>query len=112
LPVEPKAFRVLLFLLRNPHRLITKEELLDAVWNDAAVTENSPLGFALSISLMVRPIVFAPKYEIRSVPTERRIYPQWYPQKSLALGARPRTSLDEKSLNYWPFRGFSCRKEV
>jgi DNA-binding winged helix-turn-helix (wHTH) protein len=41
LPVEPKAFRVLLFLLRNPQKLITKEELLNAVWGDAAVTENS-----------------------------------------------------------------------
>ena len=40
-PVEPKAFRVLLMLLRNPQRLITKEELLNAVWADAAVTENS-----------------------------------------------------------------------
>jgi DNA-binding winged helix-turn-helix (wHTH) protein/WD40 repeat protein len=41
LPVEPKAFRVLLILLRNPQKLITKEELLNAVWGDAAVTENS-----------------------------------------------------------------------
>ena len=41
LPVEPKAFRVLLILLRNPGNLITKEELLDAVWNDVAVSENS-----------------------------------------------------------------------
>jgi len=41
LPVEPKAFRVLLFLLRNPQKLITKEELLNAVWSDAAVSENS-----------------------------------------------------------------------
>ena len=41
LAVEPKAFRVLLFLLRNPQKLITKEELLNAVWGDAAVTENS-----------------------------------------------------------------------
>src|SRR5579862_2167019 len=40
-PIEPKAFRVLLFLLHNPQRLITKEELLDAVWADAAVTESS-----------------------------------------------------------------------
>jgi len=37
LAVEPKAFRVLLFLLRNPQKLITKDELLDAVWNDTAV---------------------------------------------------------------------------
>src|ERR1035437_4664218 len=40
-PVEPKAFRVLLFLLHNPQTLITKEELLDAVWGDTAVSENS-----------------------------------------------------------------------
>jgi DNA-binding winged helix-turn-helix (wHTH) protein/Tol biopolymer transport system component len=40
-PVEPKAFRVLLMLLRNPGRLISKQELLEAVWGDAAVTENS-----------------------------------------------------------------------
>jgi DNA-binding winged helix-turn-helix (wHTH) protein len=35
LPVEPKTFRVLLFLLRNPQKLIAKEELLNAVWGDA-----------------------------------------------------------------------------
>jgi len=41
LPVEPKAFRVLLFLLRNPQKLIAKEELLNAVWGDAVVTDSS-----------------------------------------------------------------------
>ena len=41
LTVEPKAFRVLLFLLRNPQKLVSKEELLNAVWGDAAVTEGS-----------------------------------------------------------------------
>ena len=41
LTVEPKAFRALLFLLHNPQRLISKEELLNAVWDDAAVTEGS-----------------------------------------------------------------------
>src|SRR5579863_10069843 len=41
LAVEPKAFRALLFLLRNPQRLIPKEELLNSVWGDAAVTEGS-----------------------------------------------------------------------
>jgi len=51
LPVEPKAFRVLLILLRNPRKLITKEELLNAVWGDASVTENS---LARSIALLRR----------------------------------------------------------
>ena len=40
-PVEPKAFRVLLFLLNNPGRLLTKDEILSAVWNDCAVSDNS-----------------------------------------------------------------------
>lgn len=51
LPVEPKAFRVLLILLRNPKKLIPKEELLNAVWGDAAVTENS---LARAIALLRR----------------------------------------------------------
>ena len=41
LAVEPKAFRVLVYLLRNPGRLIRKDELLQAGWGDAAVTDNS-----------------------------------------------------------------------
>jgi DNA-binding winged helix-turn-helix (wHTH) protein/Tol biopolymer transport system component len=41
LAVEPKAFRVLLLLLRNPHKVISKEELLTAVWGDTAVTDGS-----------------------------------------------------------------------
>jgi len=41
LTVEPKAFRVLLFLLRNPQRLVSKQELLNAVWGDVAVGEGS-----------------------------------------------------------------------
>jgi Tol biopolymer transport system component/DNA-binding winged helix-turn-helix (wHTH) protein len=51
LSVEPKAFRVLLFLLRNPQKLITKDELLDAVWPDSVVTDNS---LARSIALLRR----------------------------------------------------------
>jgi DNA-binding response OmpR family regulator len=39
--VEPKAFRVLLFLLRNPGRLIPKDEIMSSVWNDSAVSDNS-----------------------------------------------------------------------
>ena len=41
LPVEPTAFRVLLFLLRNPGRIVSKEEIVGSVWNDVAVSDNS-----------------------------------------------------------------------
>ena len=50
-PVEPKAFRVLLHLLRNPQKLIPKEELLNAVWGETAVSENS---LTRSIALLRR----------------------------------------------------------
>jgi DNA-binding winged helix-turn-helix (wHTH) protein len=39
--IEPKAFRVLLFLLRSPGRLIRKDEILNAVWDDCSVSDNS-----------------------------------------------------------------------
>ncbi len=38
--LERKAFEVLIYFLENPGRLISKEELLDAVWPDAFVTPN------------------------------------------------------------------------
>src|ERR1700754_5260607 len=41
LAVEPKAFRVLLLLLRSPQKGIAKEELLNSVWGNTAVTEGS-----------------------------------------------------------------------
>jgi TolB-like protein/DNA-binding winged helix-turn-helix (wHTH) protein/Tfp pilus assembly protein PilF len=39
--LTPKAFDVLLFLAQNPNRLVTKEELLQAVWADAIVEEGN-----------------------------------------------------------------------
>jgi DNA-binding winged helix-turn-helix (wHTH) protein len=39
--VEPKAFRVLLYMLRNPGSLIPKDEIVGSVWNDSAVSDNS-----------------------------------------------------------------------
>ncbi len=41
LAVEPKAFHVLLVLLRHSQKLISKEELLNSVWGDTAVAEGS-----------------------------------------------------------------------
>src|SRR6266705_4661415 len=39
--LTPKAFDVLLFLVQNPNRLVTKEELLEAVWGDTFVEEGN-----------------------------------------------------------------------
>lgn len=39
--VEPKALRLLLFLIENRGRLIEKEEILNTIWSGAYVTENA-----------------------------------------------------------------------
>ncbi|HTS46408.1 MAG TPA: winged helix-turn-helix domain-containing protein [Bryobacteraceae bacterium] len=41
LPLEPKTFLLLAYLIENRDRLVDKKELLDAVWKDVAVTENA-----------------------------------------------------------------------
>ena len=68
LSLEPKAFRVLVFLLEHPGRLIEKEELLSAIWTDAFVTENA---LARAIALLRKTLGDTkgePKY-IETVPT-------------------------------------------
>lgn len=40
-PLRPKTFELLAHFVRNPERLITKDELLDTVWPDTIVTEDS-----------------------------------------------------------------------
>jgi DNA-binding winged helix-turn-helix (wHTH) protein/Tol biopolymer transport system component len=66
--VEPKAFRVLLFLLRNPHKLITKDELLDAVWNDIAVSENSLTRTIALLRRLLADDIHEPRF-IATIPT-------------------------------------------
>ncbi len=40
-PLTPKAFDILLYLVRNPRRLATREELMKAVWPDSFVEETN-----------------------------------------------------------------------
>src|SRR5499427_2038286 len=39
--LRPKPFDVLKYLIENPGRVVTKEELLQAVWPDSFVTDDS-----------------------------------------------------------------------
>src|SRR5215468_3748727 len=40
-PLEPKAFSLLIFLIENPGRLIGKDEILEKIWSGVFVTENA-----------------------------------------------------------------------
>jgi len=41
LPLRPKSFDVLVHLVENAGRAVSKGELIDNVWQNVAVTENS-----------------------------------------------------------------------
>lgn len=41
LPLRPKSFDVLVYLVQHPGRLVPKSELIDSVWQNLNVTENS-----------------------------------------------------------------------
>jgi TolB-like protein/DNA-binding winged helix-turn-helix (wHTH) protein/Tfp pilus assembly protein PilF len=41
IPVRPKTFALLTYLAKHPRRLLTKDELMQAVWPDVAVTDDS-----------------------------------------------------------------------
>src|ERR1041385_586273 len=41
LPLSPKAIDLLLYLVARPSSLVTKQELLSALWPGVAVTENA-----------------------------------------------------------------------
>ncbi len=40
-PLTPKAFEVLLLLIQNAGRIVTKDELMKAVWTDSFVEESN-----------------------------------------------------------------------
>src|SRR6204780_1063793 len=52
-----RAFAVLLYLLQNPGRVLTREELLKNVWPDTSVDENS---LAQSVSSLRRALAEKP----------------------------------------------------
>ena len=62
LPVEPKAFRVLVHLVRNPGRLIPKDELLNAGWGNTAVTDNSLTRNIALLRRLLEDDTHAPRY--------------------------------------------------
>jgi len=68
LPIEPTAFRVLLFLLRNPGRIVSKEEIVGSVWNDIAVSDNSLTRAIAQLRRVLDDDPHEPRY-ILTVPT-------------------------------------------
>jgi Tol biopolymer transport system component/DNA-binding winged helix-turn-helix (wHTH) protein len=68
LPIEPKVFKVLQFLLHHPGRVVTKDELLNAVWNDCSVSESSLTRTVATLRRLLDDDIHEPRF-IATVPT-------------------------------------------
>ena len=68
LPLEPKVFKVLQFLVHHPDRVVTKDELLDAVWSDTSVSESSLTRSVATLRRLLGDDIHEPRY-IATVPT-------------------------------------------
>src|SRR5246127_1376803 len=62
LPLEPKVFKVLQFLLHHPGRVVTKDELLDTVWNDTSVSESSLTRSVATLRRLLGDDIHEPRY--------------------------------------------------
>ena len=68
LALEPKSIRVLLHLLENRDRTVTKEELFQAVWRETAVTDNALTRVIAQLRRELGDDARQPRY-IQTVPT-------------------------------------------
>ena len=66
--LEPKGLHVLLYLLEHRTRLVRKQELLDAVWGEANVTENALTRVVGLLRKALKEDSRVPRY-IETVPT-------------------------------------------
>ena len=62
IPLEPKTFDVLRYLIEHRDRLVTKEELLDAAWKDTFVTPNVLTRAVAQLRKALGDDAFEPRY--------------------------------------------------
>lgn len=60
--LTPKAFRMLRYFASHPRRLVTKDELLDAVWGDTCVTEGLVKDYVADLRRALRDSAKEPDY--------------------------------------------------
>src|SRR5215469_4543660 len=67
-PLEPKSFRLLLLLVENQGRVLSKEEIMAEVWSGTFVADNSLARSIAQIRKALDDDPKAPRY-VETVPT-------------------------------------------
>src|SRR5262245_26306781 len=96
--VPPKAFLVLRQLMEQPHRLVTKDELMDAVWPDTHVTE-TVLNVAIG---QLRQALGDDPRQPRFIETVHRRGFRWIGPKAEETGATPNLALPPPEISPEP----------
>src|SRR5262245_9022660 len=66
--LEPKSFKVLVYLIENHGRVVPKDELMQVVWNGTAVTDNALTRVIAQMRRELGDDAKRPRY-IETVPT-------------------------------------------
>src|SRR3954451_20572897 len=95
IPLPPKAFDVLVFLVERSGQLVSKQELLDHIWGDVQVEEGN---LTLNVSIIRRALGSAapgkqfletvPKRGYRFTPEVTRVNDGQYPSAAAVGSAR------------------------
>ena len=114
--VTPKLLDLLFHLLERPATLVTKEELLDAVWPDANVTDNALAQAVSELRDALGDSPAAPTY-IRTI--ARRCYRFVAPVEVLARGTAitaappaPAPGAEPRTIAVLDFENLSADAEV
>jgi tetratricopeptide (TPR) repeat protein/DNA-binding winged helix-turn-helix (wHTH) protein len=65
--LRPKTFQILVYLVRNRHRLVTKDELTQHIWADTAVTDDAIVQCIVELRKALGDAAREPRY-VRTLP--------------------------------------------
>lgn len=86
IPLAPKPFETLLYLVRRPGRVVSKAELMETLWHDTYVTEDVLVQSMVEVRRALGDQAKTPRY-VQTLP--RRGYQFVEPVRELEAAARP-----------------------
>src|SRR4051794_17638304 len=98
-PLRPKALEVLTYLVEHHGRLVTKADLMSAIWPDTTVTDNS---LARSLLEIRRALDGDPQHMIRTVPRRGYVFTAAVTTPLVELVPRGNSVMPPRCLSHLP----------